>query len=187
MGKCKRNSTAEVKQRKPLRAAKARISAPETTVRAQYRSAIGINVHLNLLVCNFQTQLDDHREIRESREFYADRTSLDEFAQWCSEKKPEIILMESTVVLWYSPYEALERVGFQNSQLALINARDAKAAVGRKTDYKDAAQLSDLARAGHFSRSFVSTLCTCFLRESPNKKRPPRRSFSSRESQWATA
>ena len=59
MGKCKRNSTAEVKQRKPLRAAKARISAPETTVRAQYRSAIGIDVHLNLLVCNFQTQLDD--------------------------------------------------------------------------------------------------------------------------------
>jgi transposase len=99
MGKCKRNSTAEVKQRKPLRAAKARISAPETTVRAQYRSAIGIDVHLNLLVCNFQTQLDDHREIRESREFYADRTSLDEFAQWCSEKKPEIILMESTGVL----------------------------------------------------------------------------------------
>ena len=86
MGKCKRNSTAEVKQRKSLHAAKARISAPETTVRAQYRSAIGIDVHLNLLVCNFQTQLDDHREIRESREFYADRTSLDEFAQWCSEK-----------------------------------------------------------------------------------------------------
>ena len=155
MGTCKRNSTAEVKQRKPLRAAKARISAPETTVRAQYRSAIGIDVHLNLLVCNFQTQLDDHREIRESREFYADRTSLDEFAQWCSEKKPEIILMESTGVLWYSPYEALEHVGFQNSQLALINARDAKAAAGRKTDYKDAARLSDLARAGHFSRSFV--------------------------------
>ena len=48
---------------KPLRAAKAQIIAPETTVRAQYRSAIGIDVHLNLLVCNFQTQLDDYREI----------------------------------------------------------------------------------------------------------------------------
>lgn len=33
----------------------------------------------------------------------------------------------------------------------------------------------------------VSTLCTWFSRETPNKKRPPRRSFSLRQSQWATA
>ena len=35
--------------------------------------------------------------------------------------------------------------------------------------------------------SMVSTLCTWFSRETPNKKRPPRRSFSLRQSQWATA
>ena len=33
----------------------------------------------------------------------------------------------------------------------------------------------------------VSTLSTWFLREIPNKKRPPRRSFLSRRSRWATA
>lgn len=155
MGKSKRNSRVEKNQRKPLNAAKAQVSAPETTVRAQYRSAIGIDVHLNLLVCTYQTQLDDHREIRESRDFLTDRNSLDEFVAWCCEKKPEVILMESTGVLWYSPYEALEDAGFANSQLALINARDAKAATGRKTDRKDASRLSDLARSGNFSRSFV--------------------------------
>lgn len=123
MGKSKRNSRVENKQRKPLSAAKAQVSAPETTVTAQYRSAIGIDVHLNLLVCTYQTQLDDHREIRESRDFLTDRKSLEEFTTWCCEKKPEVILMESTGVLWYSPYEALEDAGFSNAQLALINAR----------------------------------------------------------------
>ena len=36
-------------------------------------------------------------------------------------------------------------------------------------------------------KAVVSTLCTWFSRETPNKKRPPRRSFSLRQSQWATA
>ena len=52
-------------------------------------------------------------------------------------------------------YEALENVGFGSDRLALINARDAKAAVGRKTDRKDASRLAELARSGHFRRSFV--------------------------------
>ena len=47
MSKSKPNSLAK----KPLRAAAAEISAPEITVKATYTSAIGIDVHLNLLVC----------------------------------------------------------------------------------------------------------------------------------------
>lgn len=154
MTKSKAKSTA-TEGKRPLRAARAQISAPETTVRARYRSAIGVDVHLHLLVCCYQTQLNDHREISESRDFYTDRKSLNEFAAWCREKNPEIVLMESTGILWYSPYEALEDIGFSNSQLALINARDAKAAVGRKTDRKDAARLAGLARSGNFKKSFV--------------------------------
>ena len=140
---------------KPLRAAQAQVSAPEITVHALYRSAIGIDVHLNLLVCCHQTQLDDHQELSEIVEFNTDRSSLDKFAAWCRERDPSIILMESTGVLWISPYEALENVGFGSDRLALINARDAKAAVGRKTDRKDASRLAELARSGHFRRSFV--------------------------------
>lgn len=142
-------------KRKPLRAARAQVSAPETTVRALYSSAIGIDVHLNLLVCCFQKQYDGHKELQESRDFYTDRQSLNEFVAWCTEKNPEIILMESTGILWLSPYEALENAGFDDSRLAVINARDAKAAVGRKTDRKDAGRLAQLARSGHFRKSFV--------------------------------
>ncbi|KAB7650448.1 IS110 family transposase, partial [Sutterella seckii] len=84
-----------------------------------------------------------------------DRASIDAFAAWCRECNPDIILMESTGSLWQSPYEALERAGFTSEQLALINARDAKAAAGRKTDRKDASRLASLARTGNFKKSFV--------------------------------
>ena len=139
----------------PLRAARAQISNPEITVHAMYRSAIGIDVHLNLLLCCHQKQVAGHREQSESRDFNTDRASIDAFAAWCRECNPDIILMESTGSLWQSPYEALERAGFTSEQLALINARDAKAAAGRKTDRKDASRLASLARTGNFKKSFV--------------------------------
>ena len=139
----------------PLRAARAQMSAPEIIVRAVYRSAIGIDVHLHLLVCTFQKQTDEGMEYVESRDFHTDRDSIDNFVAWVMACDPEIVLMESTGILWLSPYEALEAAGFSNSKLALINARDAKAAIGRKTDRKDAARLAELARSGHFKRSFV--------------------------------
>lgn len=63
--------------------------------------------------------------------------------------------MESTGVLWLSLYESLEDVGFSNSELALVNARDVKAAVGRKTDKQDVTRLTVFARLGKFTRSFV--------------------------------
>ena len=108
MSKSKPKSLAK----KPLRAAAAEISAPEITVKATYTSAIGIDVHLNLLVCTAQVQLDNHQELTESRDFYTNRDDLDKFAAWCKSKNPQIILMESTGSLWYSVYEALEDVGF---------------------------------------------------------------------------
>ena len=151
MSKSKPKSLAK----KPLRAAAAEISAPEITVKATYTSAIGIDVHLNLLVCTAQVQLDNHQELTESRDFYTNRDDLDKFAAWCKSKNPQIILMESTGSLWYSVYEALEDVGFTDKELVLINARDAKAACGRKTDRKDASRLASLARSGNFRKSFV--------------------------------
>jgi transposase len=52
--------------------------------------------------------------------------------------------MESTGVLWRSPYEALEAAGFTADQLALVNARDVKAVIGRKTDREDAKRLAEI-------------------------------------------
>ena len=67
--------------------------------------------------------------------------------------------MESTGVLWFSPYEALESVGFTNRQLSLINARDFKAIVGRKSDKQDAERLALYARIGNVRSSFVPAKC----------------------------
>ena len=63
--------------------------------------------------------------------------------------------MESTGVLWVSPYQSLEDKGFSSKQLALINARDFKAVAGRKTDKKDAQSLAEYGRIGMIRPSFV--------------------------------
>ncbi len=89
-------STPNSLEKKSLRAVPAEVSAPEITVQATYTSAIGIDVHLNLLVCTAQVQLDNHQELTESLDFYTNRDDLDKFAAWCKSKNPQIILMEST-------------------------------------------------------------------------------------------
>lgn len=137
------------------RKGRTQINAPELTTRASYRSAIGVDVHLQVLVCCYEAQIDDHRQIIERCEFYTDRNGLDQFVNWALQRQPEVLLMESTGVLWYSPYEALEDAGFTNKTLALVNARDVKAALGRKTDRKDAQRLTEYARSGNFKKSFV--------------------------------
>ncbi len=84
---------------KPLRSALAEVSAPEITVRARYRSAIGIDVHLGLLVCCFQRQDDNHREYQESRDFHTDRAGIEEFVAWCKECNPDIFDVSFTLRL----------------------------------------------------------------------------------------
>lgn len=130
--------------------------SPKFTVEAQYRSAIGVDVHRDLLVCCYQEHNPEKNEmLTEMANFGTKCSQLMEFAQWCANLSPDVIIMESTGVLWRSPYEALESVGFTNKQLALVNARDVKAAVGRKTDAEDAKRLATFARLGTIKRSFV--------------------------------
>ena len=66
--------------------------------------------------------------------------------------------MESTGVYWFSPYEALEQVGFNTDTIKVVKATEVKAAEGRKTDKVDAKRLS-----GQFSQFFF------FLRK-PSEK-----------------
>ena len=130
-------------------------------VRATYGSAIGVDVHAKQLVCCYQSSdgVDPltHQPIlkKQHAEFGTLRSELNEFAAWCLELKPEIILMESTGVLWRSPYEALEDVGFTTQELMLVNARDVKGIIGRKTDREDAVRLAQIARMGIIKASFV--------------------------------
>lgn len=125
------------------------------TVEAIYRRAVGIDVHRDILVCCFEECLPETQQLRrEVQSFGTSAAALRAFGQWVKERQPEIILMESTGVLWRSPYETLEHAGF-SKELALVNARDVKAAMGRKTDEQDAARLAMFARLGKFRRSFV--------------------------------
>ena len=125
-------------------------------VEAMYRSAVGVDVHAELLVCSYQSY-DPQTSLAttEAAEFGTTCSQLRQFAARVRERNPQIVLMESTGVLWRSPYEALEEVGFTSRELALVNARDVKAATGRKTDHQDARRLAEYARFGKFKKSFV--------------------------------
>ena len=125
-------------------------------VKAAFNSAIGIDVHHSILVCAYQACDTQAGEIRtEVAEFGTTVSALKELIEWVKQRQPQRILMESTGVLWLSPYEALERAGFTSSDLALINARDFKAVAGRKTDTQDAIRLAEYARLGNIRTSFV--------------------------------
>lgn len=128
--------------------------ASQRFINVAHASAAGIDVHLKLLVVAMQFHRGN-QIITEVREFGTSYSQLEAFAQWIAEKNPEIVIMESTGVLWHSPYEALERHGFDSQRLALVNARDVKAAMGRKTDREDAIRLAEYGRIGRFKRSFI--------------------------------
>lgn len=132
------------------------ITGPAHVVEARYSSALGVDVHAQLLVCAFQ-RMHDHKIETVFANFETGRSGLAEFAAWCKECDPCIVVMESTGVLWRSPYEALEAAGFTADQLALVNARDVKAVIGRKTDREDAKRLAEIARVGNIRKSFVPT------------------------------
>lgn len=125
-------------------------------VKAAFNSCIGVDVHHSILVCAYQYCDRDKDEIHtELREFATSATALREFAAWCRTCSPERIVLESTGILWVSPYQALEDIGFTKQTLALINARDFKAIVGRKTDKQDAQRLAEYGRIGKIRASFV--------------------------------
>lgn len=84
-------------------------------VRCLYHSAIGVDVHAQLLVCCFQKHLPETNQLlSEQAQFGTSNSQIKQFVDWVSSHKPEIILMESTGVYWMSPYEALESAGFMD-------------------------------------------------------------------------
>ena len=92
--------------------------AKESVVAAVYPSAIGVDVHAELLVCAYQCTEGDDQIRTELVEFGTKASDIHAFSQWCLSKDPALIIMESTGVLWRSPYEALEQVGFTADKLA---------------------------------------------------------------------
>lgn len=88
--------------------------ASQVVVNAPYPSAIGVNVHHDLLVCAYlYLDLEKSEIYTVLHEFHCSSPrSFADFAQWFFERAPDVILMESTGVLWPAPYESLEDAGF---------------------------------------------------------------------------
>lgn len=129
---------------------------PTAIFSATNESAIGIDVHLDKMVfCYQRCQLNSDK--LEQREFICrgNREDLRKAAQTCFELQPDVVFMESTGIYWLSLYEQLEDAGFKSEQLIVLNAREVKAARGRKTDYTDALRLTEVGRSGHYKPSFI--------------------------------
>jgi transposase len=89
-----------------------------------------------------------HTEVRT----YATMTNpLLEMRDWLIAQRVTLVVMEATGDYWRSPYYLLEDA----LNVVLINARQAKAMPGRKTDVGDAVWLASLAECGLLRASFV--------------------------------
>jgi transposase len=106
-----------------------------------------LDVHKKMLIGCAITP--DERQVRRFATHYADLLRL---AEWLQGQGVEEVAMESTGVYWKAPWNVLEARGFK---LTLVNARDAKAVPGRKTDIKDAEWLAELHQHGLLKASFV--------------------------------
>lgn len=64
--------------------------ATQRNINVAHVSAIGIDVHLDLLVCAYQTSTEGEI-ITEVRNFGTSYSQLKSFASWCAERQPEIV------------------------------------------------------------------------------------------------
>lgn len=118
-----------------------------------YRCAVGLDVHLAVIVVCVLIEREAHGEPEiHQREFGAFKRDRRAMAQWIAGFQPEVVAMESTGIYWKSPYAALEQAGIR---ALVVNARHVKQVPGRKTDINDAQWLAMLARSGLLCGSFV--------------------------------
>ena len=79
-------------------------------------------------------------------------TGLGNFVNWCSDIKPQKIIMESTGIYWMSPFDALENA---NLPIDIVNPAHVKRMDGKKTDEEDAYWLAKIAVNGTFTPSYI--------------------------------
>src|SRR5246127_1790398 len=85
------------------------------------------------------------------RSFGTFTTDLHRLVDWFAECGVETVVMESTSVYWIPVFELLDARGFE---VFLVNAREAKHVLGRKTDVSDAQWLQRLHSHGLLRASF---------------------------------
>ncbi|WP_281709694.1 IS110 family transposase [Anaerobiospirillum succiniciproducens] len=120
-----------------------------------HNSSIGVDVHESLMVCVYQKADPLTGQVYEEKfETGTTKKNLNDLIDWIKSLNPEIILMESTGVYWFSFYDLLEDNGLSDITV-VVNPREVKAIKGKKTDQIDAARLAVVARVASFSKSFI--------------------------------
>ena len=115
-------------------------------------TTIGCDIHSsNVVCCCLQRQIDGSWK-QTSKTFPTDYVHLLEFAQWCIDLRPSVILMESTASYWMSAFDILQLRGLP---ITIVNPAHVKAMAGRKTDHCDAHWLATIALNNSFQASYV--------------------------------
>lgn len=112
-----------------------------------HRDAAAIDVGAQFHVVAVAPDRDDE-PVRTFKSFTND---LHRLADWLHDVGITTVAMESTGVYWIPVFEILEARGLE---VLLVNARDAKAVPGRKTDINDAQWLQQLHQYGLLRASF---------------------------------
>ena len=121
-----------------------------------YPCCCGIDVHARTAVACLIKQGK-----RQTRTFSTMTDDLLRLSDWLTAEGCTHVAIESTGVYWKPVFNILEAV----LTVILVNARDAKAVPGRKTDVRDCEWLADLLRHGLLRASFIPPLEIRELRE----------------------
>lgn len=126
-------------------------------------SVAGIDVHQKQITVSVLVGLANAKPKKISKRFETITCRLEDCGKWLRQRNVEQVLMESTGQYWRPVWQILEPFGFK---MILCNPRIVKNIPGKKTDQKDSEWLSELARYGLVSASFVPPKSIQALRES---------------------
>lgn len=116
-------------------------------------SVAGIDVHLKQITVTVLVGSEKMKKPKKvSKRFGTTAPNLRECGAWLVQHDVENVLMESTGQYWGPVWKILEPFGFN---MILCNPRIIKNIPGKKTDQKDSEWLSELARYGLVSASYV--------------------------------
>jgi transposase len=121
-----------------------------------YLCCCGIDVHAKTAVACLIKQGK-----RQTRTFSTMTDDLLRLSDWLTSENCTHVAIESTGVYWKPVFNIIEAT----LTVILVNARDAKAVPGRKTDVRDCEWLADLLRHGLLRASFIPPLEIRELRE----------------------
>ena len=139
-------------------------------------SVAGIDVHQKQITVTVLMGSENMKKPKKtSKRFFTTTRNLKECGKWLTQFNVEMVLMESTGQYWRPVWQILEPFGFE---MILCNPRIIKNIPGKKTDQKDSEWLSELARYGLVSASYVPPKKIQELRESTRTRKKIKESMT---------